>query len=87
MSPGLRLAALLLLAFCAHRASGADEVTPAQQSRMADVAVRVMPIGRIMEMAAPMTPVTRRRYSSGSLGSPASASHSRPLIHQRRRSS
>ncbi|MCC6757757.1 MAG: hypothetical protein IT474_07305 [Arenimonas sp.] len=56
MNPGLRLAALLLLALFAHRASGADEVTPAQQSRMADVAVRVMPIGRIMEMAAAENP-------------------------------
>lgn len=56
MKPGLRLAAVLVLALFGHRASGADAVTAAQQSRMTDAAVRVMPIGRIMEMAAAGNP-------------------------------
>lgn len=56
MSPGLRFVAVLALALLAHGASAADGVTPAQQSRMVDAALRVMPIGRIMEMAAAENP-------------------------------
>lgn len=82
MNPGLRLAAVLVLALLAYRASGADGVTPAQQGRMVDAAVRVMPIGRIMEMAAAGNPVwpgsadsrvdaERLACLRGNLGAPA----------------
>ncbi len=56
MISGLRLAAVFVLALLAHRASGTDGVTPAQQGRMVDAAIRVMPIGRMMEMAAAENP-------------------------------
>lgn len=82
MTPGLRLAAVLALALLAHRASGADAVTAAQQSRMTDVAVRVMPIGRIMERVSAGDPAWPGKPDSrldkdrlaclrGNLGEPA----------------
>lgn len=82
MTPGLRLAAVLALALLARGASAADAVTAAQQSRMTDVAVRVMPIGHIMERVSAGDPAWPGKPDSrldkdrlaclrGNLGEPA----------------
>lgn len=82
MRSGLCCVCAIVLILLVPGAFGADAVTPERQSRMVDAAVRVMPIGRIMEMAAAGNPAwpgsadsrvdaERLACLRGNLGAPA----------------